>query len=92
MENFRSSTFCVEDGSYIRLKDISLSYTLPENICKKLKMKQFDISINASNLLTWTNYSGYDPEVDVQSGLTPSMDYNRYPRNRQFSVGVNVTF
>ena len=55
-------------------------------------MNKLRVYASASNLFILTDYSGFDPEVDVQSGLTPSMDYNRYPRNRQFSVGVNVTF
>lgn len=93
MENFRSSTFCVEDGSYIRLKDISLSYSLPENVCKKMKMKQFDISVNASNLLTWTNYSGYDPEVNTSTQTVISgLDNGAFPKSRVYTLGVKLIF
>ena len=62
------------------------------------KLKKFLLQIIAgANVATvlmmiLTGYSGYDPEVDVQSGLTPSMDYNRYPRSRSFVFGTNITF
>lgn len=82
----------VEDGSFLRCSDITLGYTLPNELTSKWGVSKLRVYASASNLFILTNYSGYDPEVDVQSGLTPSMDYNRYPRNRQFSLGVNVTF
>jgi len=82
----------VEDGSFIRCSDVTIGYTLPKSIIKKIFLNKVRAYISASNLFILTNYSGYDPEVDVQSGLTPSMDYNRYPRARQFSFGLNVTF
>ena len=82
----------VEDGSFLRLSDITIGYTVPKKITQKWGMSKLRVYAAASNLFIITGYSGYDPEVDVQSGLTPSMDYNRYPRNRAFSCGVNVTF
>ena len=82
----------VEDGSFIRCSDVTVGYTLPQALTKKWGMNKLRVYASASNLFIITDYSGFDPEVDVQSGLTPSMDYNRYPRNRQFSLGVNVTF
>ncbi|MBP3220261.1 MAG: TonB-dependent receptor [Prevotella sp.] len=82
----------VEDGSFIRCSDVTIGYTLPKSIIKKIFVNKVRAYISASNLFILTNYSGYDPEVDVQSGLTPSMDYNRYPRARTFSFGLNVTF
>ena len=82
----------VEDGSFIRCSDITIGYTLPKSITQKIYLNKVRAYVSASNLFILTNYSGYDPEVDVQSGLTPSMDYNRYPRARQFSFGLNVTF
>ena len=93
MENFRCSSFCIEDGSYIRLKDISLSYSLPETVCKKIKMRQFDISINASNLLTWTNYSGYDPEVNTSTQtVITGLDNGAFPKSRVYTLGVKLVF
>ncbi len=82
----------VEDGSFIRCSDVTIGYTLPKSISTKLHINKVRAYVSASNLFILTKYSGYDPEVDVQSGLTPSMDYNRYPRARTFSCGVNVTF
>ena len=82
----------VEDGSFLRCSDVTIGYTLPKKLTKKFGVNKFRVYASASNLFIITSYSGFDPEVDVQSGLTPSMDYNRYPRNRQFSLGVNLTF
>ena len=82
----------VEDGSFIRCSDVTIGYTLPKSITKKIFINKIRAYVSASNLFILTKYSGYDPEVDVQSGLTPSMDYNRYPRARTFSFGLNVTF
>ena len=84
--------YFVEDGSFLRCTDITLGYTLPQSITKKAGMSRLRFYGSLSNLFTITNYSGYDPEVDVMSGLTPSFDYNRYPRSRGYVVGINVTF
>ena len=86
------NSYFVEDGSFLRCTDVTIGYTLPKQISQKWGMSKLRVYAATSNLFIITNYSGYDPEVDVQSGLTPSMDYNRYPRNRAFSFGVNVTF
>ena len=86
------NSYFVEDGSFLRCSDITIGYTLPKNIIKKLYLSKLRVYVSAGNLFTITNYSGYDPEVDVQSGLTPSMDYNRYPRARTFSFGINAAF
>ena len=82
----------VEDGSFIRCSDVTIGYTLPKSLLKKIYLNKVRVYASASNLFILTKYSGYDPEVDVQSGLTPSMDYNRYPRARSFTCGLNVTF
>ena len=91
VSNTINSNF-VEDGSFLRCSDVTIGYTLPKELSKKLYMSKVRLYASATNLFIITGYSGYDPEVDIQSGLTPSMDYNRYPRNRAFSFGVNVTF
>ena len=82
----------VEKGSFLRCTDITIGYTLPKKLVKKLYLSKVRAYVSAGNLFTITGYSGYDPEVDVQSGLTPSMDYNRYPRARSWSFGINVDF
>ena len=85
-------SYFVEDGSFLRCSDVTIGYTLPKKVTQKILLNKVRAYVSASNLFILTSYSGYDPEVDVQSGLTPSMDYNRYPRARSFSVGLNVTF
>ena len=84
--------YFVEDGSFLRCNDITIGYTLPEKISKKAGMSRLRFYGSVSNPFIITNYSGFDPEVDVMSGLTPSWDYNRYPRSRGYVVGLNVTF
>lgn len=86
------NSYFVEDGSFLRCNDLTIGYTLPSKLTSKWGVSKLRAYVSASNLFIITGYSGYDPEVDVQSGLTPSMDYNRYPRNRTFSFGLNVTF
>ena len=86
------NSFFVEDGSFLRCTDVTIGYSLPKKIIKKAGLSKLRVYVSASNLFIITAYSGYDPEVDVQTGLTPSMDYNRYPRNRAFSFGINATF
>jgi hypothetical protein len=86
------NSYFVEDGSFLRCTDVTVGYTIPNKITKKFFINKVRAYVSVSNLFILTKYSGYDPEVDVQSGLTPSMDYNRYPRARTWSFGVNVTF
>lgn len=86
------NSYFVEDGSFLRCSDVTIGYTLPTSLTNKWGISKLRAYFSASNLFIITGYSGYDPEVDVQSGLRPSMDYNRYPRSRTFSFGLNVTF
>lgn len=85
-------SYFVEDGSFLRLQDVTIGYTLPKNLTRKLGVERLRVYFTGSNLWLLTGYSGYDPEVDIQSGLTPSMDYNRYPRNRSYLLGLNLSF
>lgn len=85
-------SYFVEDGSFLRCTDITLGYALPQNIIKHVGMSKCRFYASVTNPFIITNYSGFDPEVDVQSGLTPSFDFNRYPRSRSYVLGVNVTF
>jgi TonB-dependent starch-binding outer membrane protein SusC len=84
-------SYFIEDGSFLRLQDITLGYTLPKKAVSQIGLSRLRIYFSGYNLWIWTNYTGYDPEVDIQNGLTPSVDYNRYPRSRNFIFGVNVT-
>lgn len=85
-------SYFIEDGSFLRCSDITLGYTLPKNLIKKTGLTKARFYVSASNLFIITGYSGYDPEVDIQTGLTCGMDYNRYPRARSFVFGTNITF
>lgn len=86
--------YAVEDGSFLRLSNVTLGYTLPKHISKKIGMESLRFYVTGTNLWLWTNYSGYDPEVDTRrsSPLTPNVDYSAFPRARQFVVGANITF
>ncbi|MEO5948766.1 MAG: TonB-dependent receptor [Chitinophagaceae bacterium] len=87
------SSYLVEDGSYLRLKTVALGYNIPEKILKKAKIKSFRIYAAAQNLITWTNYSGMDPEVNTyNSALTPGFDWSAYPRARTITFGANINF
>lgn len=82
----------VEDGSFLRLTDLTIGYTLPKTWTKKWGCERLRVYFTGSNLFCLTSYSGYDPEVDIQNGLTPNVDYNRYPRSRGYLLGVNLSF
>ncbi len=86
-QNNRISDRFVEDGSYLRLKNITLSYTFPKRWIQKLQMENARIALTCENVATLTGYSGFDPEVDING-----IDSNRYPISRTFSVGLNFNF
>ena len=85
-------SYFIEDGSFLRLQDVTVGYTLPRKLSRQAGIDRVRVYFTGSNLWLWTGYSGYDPEVDIQTGLTPGMDYNRYPRSRGYLLGLNVTF
>jgi TonB-linked SusC/RagA family outer membrane protein len=84
----------VEDASFLRLKLITLGYTLPKSVSKKLGTKSVKFYVSAENLITWTKYTGYDPEVSSyeQNNLYPGIDFGSYPNSKTFISGLNVTF
>lgn len=87
------SSYLVEDGSFIRLKTIALGYNIPSDFVNKGKIKSLRIFASAQNLITWTNYSGMDPEVNTyNSALTPGFDWSAYPRARTITFGANLSF
>ena len=87
------SSRIVEDGSFLRLKTVTLGYTFPKTLIAKAKLSNARVYIAAQNLWTWTSYSGYDPEVSVRnSALTPGLDFSSYPRAYSISFGVNLGF
>ena len=92
VQKYIASSYFVEDGSFLRLSDITIGYTLPARLTKKAGIQRLRVYFTGSNLWLLTGYSGYDPEVDVQKGLTPGVDYNKYPRSRGYMFGVNLSF
>lgn len=84
----------VEDGSYLRCSDITLSYVLPQQWTKKVGISNVSLNASVNNAFVITNYSGYDPEVNsfAFDGLRPGVDMNSYPNPRSFVFGLNVTF
>ncbi len=91
--NARVSDRFVEDGSYIRLKNLQVGYSLPRSIINKLKIDKFRLYLSAQNLLTITDYSGLDPEIGATQGaLDLGIDRGFYPQSRTFLGGVNITF
>ena len=92
--NNRVSDAFVEDGSYIRLQNVSLSYTFPKKWIEHLYLSNVKLYMNIQNLFTITEYDGYDPEVGSLYGdaLKNGIDYNRYPSPRIYTFGINVSF
>jgi len=87
------SSLLVEDGSYLRLKTVALGYNVDQKLVNKWHLKTLRFFVSGQNLVTWTNYSGSDPEVNTyRSVLTPGFDFSAYPRARTIAFGVNVTF
>lgn len=91
--NGQFSTRIVEDGSYLRLKTISLGYTMDPKFLKKINISTARVYISAQNLYTFTNYTGYDPEVSIRNtALTPNLDFSSYPRAASLNMGLNMSF
>jgi hypothetical protein len=88
------STRYLEDGSFIRLKNISFGYTIPTSITSKVQISKLRVYLSVSNLLTFTRYSGLDPEISSQSANqnTAGYDWATVPQPRTILAGVNVTF
>ncbi len=91
---FLFHSWAVEDGSFLRLNNLTIGYTLPRALTQKVSLQNVRFYATASNLFVITNYSGYDPEVDSRrkTQLTPGVDYSAYPKSRGYNFGVNVTF
>ena len=88
------SSWAIEDGSFLRVNNITVGYSLPRSLTLRAKLTQVRFYVTLNNVYTFTNYSGYDPEVSTRRGtpLTPGVDYAAYPRSRAFLTGLNLTF
>ena len=91
--NGRTSTWHLEDGSYLRLQNVSLGYTFPKKWTNRFYVEKLRLYVSGQNLATFTKYSGYNPEVNARpdNALTPGEDYGTYPLARTFMFGINVT-
>lgn len=92
--NLQPSSFFIEDGSYIRLKDVTLSYNIKTNLLRQAGISRLQPYVTATNLLTLTKYSGMDPEVNQwgNSGAVQGIDWGTYPHSKTFVFGLNVEF
>jgi hypothetical protein len=88
------SSYYVEDGSYLRISQVTLGYSFPKEFLNKVMLSNARIYFTVNNLATITGYSGYDPEVTAASGVTvtPGYDSSTYPRSRSYVLGLNLTF
>jgi TonB-dependent starch-binding outer membrane protein SusC len=92
--NIRYDSRYIEDGSYIRLKNLTFGYNFPVSFIKKARLSTARLYFSGQNLLTQTNYSGYDPEVSRfrQSNTSPGVDAGSYPTSRAYTFGLNLSF
>ena len=93
-DNDRLSDRYIEDGSYLRIKNITLGYTFPKSLTQKMKIDNLRLQVNVQNLLTFTKYTGYDPEIGASTASVNVMglDNGRYPSPTVYSFGLNITF
>lgn len=91
--NARTSTWHLEDGSYLRLQNVTLGYTLPKNLTQRFFVEKLRVYVSGQNLWTSTNYNGYNPEVNARpsNSLSPGEDYGTYPLAKTFLFGLNIT-
>jgi TonB-dependent starch-binding outer membrane protein SusC len=94
INNVRNSTRFVENGSYLRLKQVTLSYNLNPDMLKKVGINRMSLYTTGQNLLTFTNYSGFDPEVNAfgNNSIVAGVDYGTYPQAKTVTFGVNIEF
>ena len=87
-------SWAVEDGSFLRLNNATIGYSLPKKLLTRFHIEQLRVYCTGYNLWLWTKYSGYDPEVDTQRStpMTPGVDWCAYPRSRTYNIGLNLTF
>ena len=84
----------IEDATYYRLKNISFGYAIPKAVLSKIRIQALRIYISAQNAITWTKYTGFDPEVSSngQSLINKGVDDSVYPNNKSYQVGLSLTF
>ena len=87
-------SWAIEDGSFLRLNNVTIGYTLPSRWTKPALISRCRIYCTVNNVFVWTKYSGFDPEVSTRlaTPLTPGVDFSSYPKARTFTLGANLTF
>jgi len=93
-DNNRISDRYIEDGSYLRIKNITLGYTIPTHLTRKLLIENIRVYTNIQNLYTFTKYTGYDPEIGASTSNANvyGLDNGRYPSPQNYTFGLNITF
>ncbi|MFC0182830.1 hypothetical protein ACFFJX_09745 [Pseudarcicella hirudinis] len=103
-DNYKPNSFFVEDGSYFRVRNIQLGYTLPQRLVEKMRIKKLRVYANAQNALNFFKYKGFSPEIvgsfknngnvkaNSDANINSGIDTNVYPMFATYNVGVNVTF
>ena len=88
------TSWAIEDGSFLRLSTLTLGYTIPQNIVKRVGINSLRFYVTCYNVFCLTGYSGFDPEVSTRNKtpLTPGVDYSAYPKSRQYVIGLNLNF
>ena len=86
------SSYFVEDGSFLKLRTVSLSYNLPQNICRPMRLDGLKVSFTVNNVYTWTKYSGLDPDISSSNPTFPGIDRMAYPTGRTWSIGLVANF
>lgn len=89
--NIRPSSYFLEDGSYFRLKNIQVGYTMPESVINKLTISKMRLYVTANNVFTVTDYSGFDPGLGNGGTFTKGVDRGFYPLSKSFILGVNLS-
>jgi hypothetical protein len=92
LEEVSSNSYFVEDGSFFRLKNLQIGYTIPNSLTSKAGIETVRLYLQGSNLFTITDYTGFDPEVSAGSNLSLGIDSRLYPISKVFSFGVNIKF
>lgn len=92
--NAFAHSWAVEDGTYLRINNVTVGYSIPQKLVKKVKLSSFRVFGTVNNLYNFTNYTGYDPDVTSRQSdpLTPGVDYGAFPRSRTWVMGINLTF
>ena len=86
------SSFYVEDGSFLRIQNVQVGYSIPTKFLEKMGLEQFRLYFAVNNVYTFTKYNGYNPDVSNANPVASGVDLGQYPNTRSFTTGINVSF